>query len=60
MCGRFTVSKPVQEVARLFQLGEPPDVLRPRYNAAPMQPVAVVGLKADGVTRGLIPSLADP
>jgi putative SOS response-associated peptidase YedK len=53
MCGRFKRSGPVEAVGRLFQLPEPPLILRPRYNIAPSQPVPVVGLKPDGVTRGL-------
>ena len=53
MCGRFTLSKPVRAVADLFALAEPPTELRPRYNVAPTQLVAVVGLKPDGKTRGL-------
>ncbi|MFO0800016.1 MAG: SOS response-associated peptidase [Gemmataceae bacterium] len=54
MCGRFTRTKTVKEVARLFELAEPPPELAPRYNIAPTQQAAVVGLKPDGVTRGLI------
>jgi putative SOS response-associated peptidase YedK len=53
MCGRFTLSKPVRAVADLFRLAEPPAELRPRYNVAPSQLIAVVGLKPDGRTRGL-------
>jgi putative SOS response-associated peptidase YedK len=53
MCGRFTRTKSVEEVARIFQLPEPPAELSPRYNVAPTQQVAVVGMKPDGVTRGL-------
>jgi putative SOS response-associated peptidase YedK len=53
MCGRFTLSKPVRAVADLFKLAEPPPELKPRYNIAPTQVVAVVGLKPDGKTRGL-------
>ena len=53
MCGRFTRSGPVQEVAKLFELDEPPAELAPRYNIAPSQVVAVVGLKPDGKRRGL-------
>jgi putative SOS response-associated peptidase YedK len=53
MCGRFTRSKPVRVVADLFQLPEPPEVLAPRYNIKPGEPVAVVAHKKDGVTRGL-------
>lgn len=53
MCGRFKRSGPVEAVGELFRLPEPPLVLRLRYNIAPTQKVAVVGLKPDGVTRGL-------
>jgi putative SOS response-associated peptidase YedK len=53
MCGRFTLAKAPREVAHLFQLAEPPDILKPRYNIAPSQKVAAVALKGDGVTRGL-------
>ena len=44
MCGRFTLSKPVQAVAELFQLAQPPSELAPRYNIAPSQKLGVVGL----------------
>src|SRR5262245_425678 len=54
MCGRFTLTKTAKAVADLFALPEPPAELKPRYNVAPRQLVAVVGLKRDGVTRGLI------
>ena len=40
------------ELADLFGLADAPD-LAPRYNVAPSQLVAVVGLKPDGMTRGL-------
>lgn len=53
MCGRFTLSKPVKVIADLFRLAEPPDILAPRYNIAPGQPVAVIALKPDGVRRGM-------
>lgn len=62
MCGRFTRSGPVREVAKLFELAEPPPELAPRYNVAPSQVVAVVGLKPDGrrglaqLRWGLVPS----
>lgn len=52
MCGRFTLSTPAAAVAETFGLAEVPD-LEPRYNVAPSQLVAVVGLKPDGRTRGL-------
>ena len=46
MCGRFTLSKPVRAVQDLLKLAEPPE-LKPRYNIAPTQIIAVVGLKPD-------------
>ncbi len=42
MCGRFVLDKAPREVARLFQLDEPPEILAPRYNIAPTQPVALL------------------
>jgi putative SOS response-associated peptidase YedK len=53
MCGRFTLHTPAEAVADEFGLSAPPD-LRPRYNVAPSQLVAVVGLGKDRVTRGLV------
>lgn len=53
MCGRFTLAKAPAEVQQLFKLAELPDFLQPRYNIAPTQPVAVVGLKPDGAAFGL-------
>jgi len=53
MCGRFTLAVAPKTIAELFNLSEYPEVLQPRYNVAPTQPVAVVGLKPDGVSRGL-------
>lgn len=44
MCGRFTRTSTVKEVARLFELAEPPPELAPQYNIAPTQQAAVVGL----------------
>jgi putative SOS response-associated peptidase YedK len=52
MCGRFTLSTPGDTVAAQFGLPSAP-ALPPRYNVAPAQLVAVVGLKPDGRTRGL-------
>src|SRR5437773_2004007 len=52
MCYRYTLTAPPDVVAVLFGLPVVPD-LAPRYNVALSQPVAVVGLKADGRTRGL-------
>lgn len=67
MCGRFTLRATGEELARLFELDEPPP-LQPRYNVAPTQPVAAVRASPDGQCRelallrwGLIPPWAsDP
>jgi len=56
MCGRYTLTTEWGEVANEFGLPEPLGAaadLPPRYNVAPSQPVPVVALKADRVTRGL-------
>jgi putative SOS response-associated peptidase YedK len=53
MCGRFTLRTPKKELVELFTLEEFLEELRPRYNIAPRQNVAVIGLKQDGVKRGL-------
>ncbi len=50
MCGRYTVTSS-EEVREFFGVYDGP-VLTPRYNVAPSQVVAVVGLKPDG-RRGL-------
>jgi putative SOS response-associated peptidase YedK len=52
MCDRYTLHAPAGDVASFFALPAVPD-LTPRYNVAPSQPVAVVGLRPDGKTRGL-------
>jgi putative SOS response-associated peptidase YedK len=52
MCGRYTITAPREAVAKAFGLPDVPN-LDPRYNVAPSQLVAVVGLKPDGKTRGL-------
>lgn len=53
MCARYSLAVPDADLQEYFELLSPPG-LSPRYNVAPSQPVAVVGLKADGQTRGLI------
>ena len=53
MCARYTLVVPDGEFQEHFELLSPPG-LQPRYNIAPSQPVAVVGLKADGSARGLV------
>src|SRR5436305_11645024 len=52
MCGRYTISSP-DGITDLFGLDDLPQPLGPRYNVAPGQVVAVVGLKPDGKRRGL-------
>jgi putative SOS response-associated peptidase YedK len=54
MCGRFALKAPPKKLATLFDLPAVPEMLKPRYNVAPTQQIPVVGLKADGATRGLI------
>jgi putative SOS response-associated peptidase YedK len=54
MCARFTLTTSPAEVAGFFGLDPGLTAgLVPRYNVAPAQLVAVVGLKPDGKTRGL-------
>lgn len=52
MCGRFTLAADPRTLARAFDLPDVPE-LGPRYNVAPSQVIAVVGLKPDGKRRGL-------
>jgi putative SOS response-associated peptidase YedK len=66
MCGRFTLLVPAEELAQAFDLPAVPEVVPPRYNIAPTQPVAIVRLDRDRQQRelayvnwGLIPSWAD-
>ncbi|MGV8038822.1 MAG: SOS response-associated peptidase [Thermoanaerobaculaceae bacterium] len=62
MCGRYTLASPGNVVAELFELDEVPE-LRPRFNIAPTQDVAVVrareGRRELGAVQwGLVPSWA--
>ncbi len=63
MCGRYSLTTPVEAVGRLFQVAERPN-LEPRYNIAPSQDAPVVrageaGGRRLGMLRwGLIPSWA--
>ena len=52
MCGRFTLAADPRKLARAFDIPDVPE-LEPRYNVAPSQVVAVVGMKPDGRRRGL-------
>ncbi len=63
MCGRYTLTSPLEGVRQLFDFIERPN-LAPRYNIAPTQDVAAVRLGDDGKRHlvllrwGLIPSWA--
>jgi putative SOS response-associated peptidase YedK len=52
MCGRFNQTASGEEVAEAFDLDEAPD-LAARYNVAPTQPIAVVGIQPKTGRRGL-------
>jgi len=52
VCGRFNQTASGDEVAEAFGLDEAPQ-LAPRYNIAPTQPVAVVGVQPATGRRGL-------
>jgi putative SOS response-associated peptidase YedK len=53
MCGRYTLHTDPDTLAAHFEVTAPLG-LPPRYNVAPAQLVAVIGLKPDGLTRGLL------
>lgn len=67
MCGRFTLAKSSQQVAKAFGMSEVPS-FPPRYNIAPTQPAGVIVQNRDSGKRefrlmvwGLIPSwVKDP
>lgn len=52
MCGRFNQTASGEEVASAFELDEAPE-LGPRYNIAPTQAAAVVGIQPKTGRRGL-------
>lgn len=54
MCGRYTLTHPAAELARVFDFLERPN-LPPRYNAAPTQELPVVRRRADAGGRELVP-----
>ena len=65
MCGRFTLTTSIQQLAEAFTEFKPPKSISPRYNIAPSQPVAVVPNtgqnQIDFFIWGLVPSWAkDP
>jgi putative SOS response-associated peptidase YedK len=59
MCGRYTVSSPIEVIADLFQIapeeagGAPLPDLRPRYNVAPTQEAPIVRVLEPGGARRL-------
>ncbi len=63
MCGRYSLTTPVEALWELFRFPEQPNVA-PRYNIAPTQNVATVRLGEDGARHlhmlrlGLIPTWA--
>jgi putative SOS response-associated peptidase YedK len=52
MCGRFNQTASGDELAEAFSLDDAPE-LAPRFNIAPTQPVAVVGVQPKTGRRGL-------
>jgi len=65
MCGRYSITTPVEAMRGLFGFAGPGLNLQPRYNAAPTQVLPVVRRVADGDDRelvllrwGLVPSWA--
>ena len=65
MCGRYSLKTEPVELARLFQVPDPPTLPR-RYNIAPSQAVTTVRIDPDAETRGfaalqwgLVPSWAE-
>jgi putative SOS response-associated peptidase YedK len=53
MCARLTLHTSPEELAMIFDFTIIPDLIA-RYNAAPSQPLAVIGLKSDDSTRNLV------
>jgi putative SOS response-associated peptidase YedK len=54
MCARLAIHTTPDELAQIFDLKLIPQIIA-RYNVAPSQILPVIGLKADGIQRGLIP-----
>ena len=52
MCGRFNLTAPGELIAEEFGLDETPE-LTPRFNIAPSQPVATIGVEPSTGRRGL-------
>ena len=65
MCGRFSLTMPLEDVKERFEVEIPGDLYEPRYNAAPGQNILLIPQespnKADFYRWGLVPSWAkDP
>ena len=64
MCGRYSITQPVEAIQRVFNVAERPN-LPPRYNVAPTQDVPAIRRGEDGERHlallrwGLIPFWAD-
>ena len=65
MCGRYSITTPLEAMLRLFRLSGPLPNIQARYNVAPTQDAPVVRFSADAEERelamlrwGLIPSWA--
>ena len=52
MCGRFSLTLPVEAMGRLFGFDERPNIA-PRYNIAPSQEIAVVRRRGEAMQREL-------
>ena len=50
MCGRYSITTPVEALARLFRSKGPALNLPPRYNVAPTQQVPIVRREHEGLT----------
>lgn len=59
MCGRFSIAKSKEEIAKRFNVGAPAD-FKPRYNVAPLQQFPVITSKKPNeisfMRWGLVPS----
>ncbi len=64
MCGRFTLSTPVEQIAEAFEITEPLRKVLPRYNIAPTQKITVVAQRGEQrglghVRWGMVPNWVD-
>ena len=53
MCGRYSITTPVEALSRLFRFAGPLPNLRPRYNVSPTQQVPIVRRARDDGEREL-------